>query len=392
MFNQQSRLTRKRVASSPPGDDQTSNKRTWRNSNDVERTSNFESSPPYGRPPLRDDDEEMLASPTQGSESPLEPSVQLSEGEYLDEDDVDGEDDPIVENNRDSQVYLIANSNQDGGDDFLLVLSNDEHGDNNLPNLASDHNGEINLAVYEDEEAHEHGNDNLPNEEGENGEDEAIRSLERIREAIEYTRSRMSQGLPLMQTTRFEMWLETATYKPSKTEVHAFELLGDSLATIIFVHPDYIVYELGIPPPDLVVAAVGVASRHTPQWWVGKSAAQIRAGPWADAADLRKAEAKVKEMETKRRREKPGYKTLRQEENESKLKEGFRRQNAGLAMCSDEEEEEKEEEDPEEKRKESSGVEDWEDQEHEEAEYDPKRQKNCEDIDDEDQDEHGGAA
>lgn len=99
-------------------------------------------------------------------------------------------------------------------------------------------------------------------------------------------------------------------------------------------------YELGIPPPDLVVAAVGVVTRHTPQWWVGKSAAHIRAGPWADAVDLCKAEAKAKEMETERGKQKPGYKTLRQEENESKLEEGLRRQNAGLAMCSNEEEDE----------------------------------------------------
>ncbi|KAH3979384.1 hypothetical protein HBI64_180600 [Parastagonospora nodorum] len=384
MSNQQSRLTRKRVARSPTGDDRTLNKRTRRNSNDVERTSNFESSPPRGRPLLRDDDENMLASLTQGSESSLEPSVQLSEDGHPDAYDVDGEDDPIVENNRDSQVYLIANSNQDGGDDFLLVLSNDGDGENNRLDLGSDQIGEINLAIYQDEETHEHGDDNLPNEKSEDGGNKAAELLSRIHEAIEYTRSRMSQGLPLMQTTRFEMWLETVTYKPSDTEVYAFEVLDDSPATIIFVHPDYIVYELGIPPPDLVVAAVGVVPRHTAQWWVGKSAAQVRAGPWADAVDLRKAEAKVKGMETKRRKQKSGYKTLRQEENDSKLKEGLRRQIAGLAMCSDEQEEEEEEENPEEKRKESSGQEDWENEEHEEAEYDPKREKNREDGDDED--------
>ena len=317
IYRQELRLMHKPVASSPPGDDQTPNKLPRRNTKDTEQPTDLESTPPLGRSRLRYDEGQLPMSPNQGPEAPLELSLQLSENHDIDGDQED------EENEEENLIFDIIQYN-------------------------------------EDDESHGHGDYNALNEEGEDGEvgeDRATISLERIHEAIEYTRSQISQGLPLMQTTRFEVRIETATYKPSDVEVYVFELLDDSPATVAFMHPDYIVYELGIPLQDFVTAAVGVVVRHTPQWWVGKSAAHIRAGPWADSVDLRKAEAKAKEMETKKMKQKPGYKTLRQEETESKLEEGLRRQHAGLAMCSDEEEDEKET-GSESEEKESSDMED----------------------------------
>jgi hypothetical protein len=141
-----------------------------------------------------------------------------------------------------------------------------------------------------------------------------------------------------MQTTRFEIPFQTATYTPSDINLIALALLDSIPAVVIYTSPSFIIYELGIPVPYFVAESSGISLIHTPQWWIDKSAAEIRAGPWADETDLRKAESKMKELETKRR--KTVRKTSKQKEIEWKLEEGLRRQEAGLKMYEDGKDEE----------------------------------------------------
>ena len=76
---------------------------------------------------------------------------------------------------------------------------------------------------------------------------------------------------------------------------------------------------------------------HDPQWWIGKTAAETKAGPLADEYDVRRAAATLKGMQTKKGRKKEM--TSREEEMEWKLKEGLRRQKVGLTMSDEEDEE-----------------------------------------------------
>jgi hypothetical protein len=66
------------------------------------------------------------------------------------------------------------------------------------------------------------------------------------------------------------------------------------------------------------------------QWWVGKKAAEIKAGPYVDERDIRKAESKLKELATKRM--KKVTKGLKEKEIEYKLQEGLGKQVTGLQI------------------------------------------------------------
>jgi hypothetical protein len=84
---------------------------------------------------------------------------------------------------------------------------------------------------------------------------------------------------------------------------------------------------------------------HDPQWWVGKTAAETKAGPHADEYDVKRAAAHLKGLQTKKNKKK--VLTVREKEIEWKLKEGMRRQKAGLKMWDGEEDENESEEDSE---------------------------------------------
>ena len=58
-----------------------------------------------------------------------------------------------------------------------------------------------------------------------------------------------------------------------------------------------------------------------PQWWVGRSVAELKAGPWADELEVRRVEGRMRGVETGKR------------ERKEKLREGLRRQREGLGMC-----------------------------------------------------------
>jgi hypothetical protein len=164
-------------------------------------------------------------------------------------------------------------------------------------------------------------------------EQESSSLLNRIHSGIEYTSSRLSKNLPLMQSTRFLIPLRTTTFAPSKTHVKALSLLRSSSATIIRKSTTDVVFELGMPIPYVVPQGAGMRLIHSPHWWVGKSTAEMKAGPHAEEKDVRRATANLKGQETKKRK-KVG-KTAREREIEAKLAEGLRRMKARLRMWDD---------------------------------------------------------
>jgi hypothetical protein len=153
--------------------------------------------------------------------------------------------------------------------------------------------------------------------------DEADPLIVRIRDGTVYMLSQNSSDLPIMQTTRFSIPLKTPAYTPSATEALALTL-KKSPATLIYTSPSHIVYELGVPIPYFVPEGAGVRLIHTPHWWVERSAAEVRAGPYADEVEVRKAAAKVKELATKQG--KKMTKTLKELEIEAKINGGLRMQ------------------------------------------------------------------
>ncbi|KAF2126603.1 hypothetical protein P153DRAFT_399369 [Dothidotthia symphoricarpi CBS 119687] len=157
----------------------------------------------------------------------------------------------------------------------------------------------------------------------------------RIESGIDYTRERIHDEKKVMQTTRFK--LDVTSPAPPQTS-KAVELLRRAhrlgYATQIYTSATYECYELGVPRPDWVPEGSAAVSRiHDPHWWVGRSAAAIksRAGPHADAEDVKKAVEIMKRLATAAQNR--TGKTKRQIEIDQKLAGGLRRQELGLSMC-----------------------------------------------------------
>jgi hypothetical protein len=132
--------------------------------------------------------------------------------------------------------------------------------------------------------------------------EESSSLLNRIYSGIEYTNSQTAKKLPVMQSTRFRIPRHTAKHTPSSEHVLALSLLQSSPATIIFTSRTHTIFELGMPIPYMVAQGAGVHLIHTPHWWIGKSAAEMKAGPHGEEKDVRRAAAMLKGLETKRQR------------------------------------------------------------------------------------------
>ena len=147
--------------------------------------------------------------------------------------------------------------------------------------------------------------------------------LHRIQSRITYTLSTTTPA----QITRFT--IPTTTSKP--TTLAALNLLRTH-ATLIASSPLFEIYELGIPRPDWVKQG-GWLGIHDPQWWVGRSVAEVKAGPWADELEVRRVEGRMRGVE--KGREKRGRKGMGkgEKERDGKLREGLRRQREGVGMC-----------------------------------------------------------
>ncbi|KAA8619086.1 hypothetical protein PtrV1_08515 [Pyrenophora tritici-repentis] len=146
--------------------------------------------------------------------------------------------------------------------------------------------------------------------------------LYRIQSGIEYIAQQRRRGEAIEQTTRFEINLGGAFSQA------ALDLLRRH-ATLIYSSRRFEVFELGVPRPNWVKEG-GVPGVHDTQWWIGKTAAHIKAGPFAEEQDVKKAAANLKGMQTRMNKKKEM--TAREREVDEKLTEGVRRQEAGLKM------------------------------------------------------------
>lgn len=150
--------------------------------------------------------------------------------------------------------------------------------------------------------------------------------LYRILAGLEYTRTQHAQGEPVLQTTRFAIkeqehlsLMHQAHKEGHSTRIATSSLDGDT----------YEVWEIGVPRPDWVTEGA-FGGVHDPQWFHGKDAAQIRAGPLATQDEVKRAQAVLKGAETRWTRR--PRKSQRKQEIDWKLEEGRRRQKHGLKM------------------------------------------------------------
>lgn len=160
-------------------------------------------------------------------------------------------------------------------------------------------------------------------DEDDDSEEEQDPLLHRIRSGIDYTRA---QGRCL-QSTRFCL---LTTRSDSTPDPALLQLRRN--ATLICASDSHEVYELSVPRPDWVKEGM-LPGIHDPQWWLDKTATEIKAGPHADEHDLKKAASRVKGSQT--RKSKKTTLTVREKEVSWKLKEGMRRQEEGRSMCED---------------------------------------------------------
>lgn len=160
--------------------------------------------------------------------------------------------------------------------------------------------------------------------------EEADALLDRIHSGIRYMQHQHQLGQPVQQTTRFQIDTSNPLSRPALTLLRRH-------ATLIASAPSFELFELGIPRPAWVKEGE-LPGVHDPQWWVGKSQAEIKAGPFADEEGVRRAAAQLKGLETKLKKKKKGL-SARERETEWKLSEGLRRQTEALALEDNDEEE-----------------------------------------------------
>lgn len=149
-------------------------------------------------------------------------------------------------------------------------------------------------------------------------EDEAETMLGCIQSSIAYFRTQRTKDEGLMQTTRITV-----------SSTLPYIALLRRYATIICTSTTYETFDLPVPRPDWVTEGI-LPGLHDPQWWVGKAAAEVKAGPHADKHDTKKAAAHVKGAKTKNNKKKGP--TARKKQIAWKLEKGSRRQMNGERM------------------------------------------------------------
>ncbi len=136
--------------------------------------------------------------------------------------------------------------------------------------------------------------------------------LRRIQECVEYTQSQAAKGETALQTTRFAV--STSPPRP------ALELLR-RYGKLVLTLDKHEVREIGCPRPDWVTQGIVPGGVHDPQWWLNKTLAEVKAGPYAKESDVKRAAAHLKGLETKRGKKKAP--TAREKEIEGKLRRGL---------------------------------------------------------------------
>ncbi|KAF2650622.1 hypothetical protein K491DRAFT_720603 [Lophiostoma macrostomum CBS 122681] len=142
--------------------------------------------------------------------------------------------------------------------------------------------------------------------------------LARIREGIHYT-SRLAPKQPPAVITHFTL--------PMNPQTTALRLLREAsnkgLATFVWGSDREECYALGMPS---ALHSEPFPSGLSAQWWVGKTPAQIKAGPFATLTEVLAAQSGI---DQKLKRQKSGLRWKAEEQN---LDEGLLRQEAGEPM------------------------------------------------------------
>ncbi|USP81831.1 SPS1, Serine/threonine protein kinase [Curvularia clavata] len=158
--------------------------------------------------------------------------------------------------------------------------------------------------------------------------------LDRIRLGVAYMERQQALCERIMQNTRFQIDTTDESTREALT-------LLCSYGTLVASAPFFELFEIGIPRPDWV-AEGDLPGIHDPQWWVGKSQAEIKAGPHADEADVRRAAGHLKGLKT-RQSKKRGL-TAREKENKWKLNAAMRSQERSSRVEHHDEDDEEEDE------------------------------------------------
>ncbi|KAF2468688.1 uncharacterized protein BDR25DRAFT_357045 [Lindgomyces ingoldianus] len=131
--------------------------------------------------------------------------------------------------------------------------------------------------------------------------------VKRIQEAIEYTRGMLAVG----QSILVHHQLTIPVNSVADHEAEAFDLLRQAhkagLADLIYTNFEAECYKIGAARKDTV--GYGLID---PLWWIGKSAAEIKAGPFANDDDIRREESILKGLKTKALQKVPTKKYLKQ--------------------------------------------------------------------------------
>jgi hypothetical protein len=154
--------------------------------------------------------------------------------------------------------------------------------------------------------------------------------VERIKSGIRFTATLRSQGHMPAQITYITLPI---TSPPSQSltllrdAYHDGDISGKRLAELVYKSYTEERYALGVPPS---YPARAFPSGIDPQWWVGLTKAEVRAGPLRESkADLRKAEAELREA----KKRKGANKTLKKQDQY--LQETINRKENGYRMWDD---------------------------------------------------------
>ncbi|KAL6709110.1 hypothetical protein ACN47E_001926 [Coniothyrium glycines] len=144
--------------------------------------------------------------------------------------------------------------------------------------------------------------------------------LDRLYDCIRYDRELRGNNQNARNYTLFEVLPQSPLW--------ARDLLR-RYGQIILESPARSVYELPAPRPNWVPEGA-FGGVHDAQWWVDKSAAEVKAGPHADERDVKRAASHLKGQATRNKKRKGP--SAQKKENTRKLEEGVRRQNNGEQM------------------------------------------------------------
>lgn len=148
-----------------------------------------------------------------------------------------------------------------------------------------------------------------------------------LAEFINYTHDRLTARPPRPLTTFYNVTTIAHPY-PSMGCLMLREARRQGLAQLVRSTGATEVYTVGAPPP-----ATRFLDGFGPHWWVGKTPAQVTAGPLAEKADVRNAQRRLDADTLKRK-----YRNRDLDDERRKTVEGVRRQEQGLPMCDDEDE------------------------------------------------------